>query len=184
MGKKCIDPGVRSNYDISKETNPSVKEKNDEKNLGSCKIQVFDFPSESKFPEERRSWIRSIPLSLKILLIASYKTPLVICVSVKHWPVGFEKIKGPKGRERPRDPPSIFEGVKKSLIPSASPSRRTTKRSLNDVRTHLGDVFPQLSVSDKISHEILARDLSSQECHNASVVSHRSCRYGLLGTIG
>ena len=150
-------------------TNPSVKDKYDEKNLGSCKIQVFGFPSESKFPEERRSWFMSIPLSLKILLIASYKTPLVICVCVKHWPVGFEKIKGPKSRERPSDPPSIFEGVKKCLIPSAAPSRQTTKRSLNDVRTHLEDKLPQFTVSDKISHEILVCDLSSQEFHNTSV---------------
>ena len=98
MGKKCIAPGCRSNYDISKATNPSVKEKNDEKNLGSRKIQVFDFPSESKFPEERKSWIRAIP-PITEDIINSYKAPPVICV--KHWPVGFEKIKGPKGRERP-----------------------------------------------------------------------------------
>ena len=112
-GKKCIAPGCRSNYDISKATNPSVKEKNDEKKkLGSRKIQVYGFPSESKFPEERKSWIRAILLITEDI-INSYKAPPAICD--KHWPVGFEKIKGPKGRERPRDSPSIFESVKKKV---------------------------------------------------------------------
>ena len=60
------------------------------------------------------------------------------------------------------------------MISSAAPSRRTTKRSLNDVRTYLEDELPQFTVSDKISHEILARDLSSHEFHNTSVVSYRS----------
>ena len=59
------------------------------------------------------------------------------------------------------------------MISSAAPSRRTTKRSLNDVRTHLEDELPQFAVSDKISHEIFARDLSSHEFHNTSVVSYR-----------
>ena len=66
-----------------------MKEKNDEKNLGSRKIQVFGFPSESKFLEKRKSWIRAIPLITEDIIINSYKAPPVICV--KHWPVGFEK---------------------------------------------------------------------------------------------
>ena len=45
---------------------------------------------------------------------------------------------------------------------------------MNDVRTHLEDELPQFTVSDKISHEILARDFSSHEFHNTSVVSYRS----------
>ena len=109
-GKKCIAGGCRSNYDISKATYPFVKEKNKEKNLDSREIQVCGFPSEHKFPEERKSLIRAIPF-IPEDIINSYKTPPVICV--KHLPVGFEKIKGSKGRERPRVPPSIFECVKK-----------------------------------------------------------------------
>ena len=60
------------------------------------------------------------------------------------------------------------------MIPSVAPSRRTTKRSLNYIKTHLEDELPQFTVSDKISHEILARDLSSHEFHNTSVVPYRS----------
>ena len=111
------------------------------------------------------------PSSLKILLIV-----------IKHhlWYASstdqkfFVKIKGPKGWERPRDPPSIFEGVEKSLIPSVALSRRTTKRSSNDVRTHLEDELPQFTVSDEISHEISARDLSSHEFYNTPVGSYHS----------
>ena len=100
-------------YDISKATNPSVKEKSDEKNLWTVvKFKLLASRQNLRFlkKENHGSWIRVIPLITEDI-INSYKAPPVICV--KHWPVGFEKIKSPKGRERPRDSPNIFEGVKK-----------------------------------------------------------------------
>ena len=96
MGRKCIIHGCKSINDIRKAANCKLKERNDAGN--NDRIPVFGFPSETKFPEERRRLIKVLPL-LDKNTINSYKTPPVICL--KHWPNYFENKKGLRGQERP-----------------------------------------------------------------------------------
>lgn len=171
MGKKCVVPACKSNYDKSTAKNCSLKDINNEKNQARNNIPVFGFPSKEKFPEERNAWVRAIPLVTEDV-VNNYKTPPVICI--KHWPDGFVKVKGLRGRERPRDPPSIFTGVQPSLIPTPAPMPRPNKRSSYDARTLLNDEFPVFKDADKMSYDSLVKNIASHNFINTTIVSYKS----------
>ena len=90
MGRKCVIIGCKSNFDASKAANCKLKERNDARNSDRNKTFVFEFSSETKFPEERRWWMKAIPL-FDQKTINSYETPPVVCA--KLWPNDFEKKK-------------------------------------------------------------------------------------------
>ena len=81
-----------------------------------------------KDPEERERRIKAIPRDN----VPKNSNNTVICV--KHFPVNFPVIKV-KGRERPRDPPSIFNDIPKSLIPKKPPEKRKTVKAASSIRT-------------------------------------------------
>ena len=113
MGRKCVIKGCKTNY---------LSLVNESKNDGLQKtIKTYSFPNKSKHQQERSRWIKSIPF-WKEDEIDKMSTP-VVCE--KHWPVGFAEKKGDRGRMRPVDPPSIFEGTNKSSIPTPPPKRAT-----------------------------------------------------------
>ena len=83
-------PGCRSNYDISKATNPSMKEKNDKKNWAVVKFKFLASRQILSFLKKENHGLEALersPLSLnRYIIINSYKAvkaPPVI--SVKHW---------------------------------------------------------------------------------------------------
>ena len=115
-----------STYDGSKAKEKGLKAKNDWKNIGRRKVPVFGLPSKEKQDDERKRWIKSIPYLTETVL-DKLKTDPVVCI--KHWPKDFAKVKAVNGKERPLDPPSIFEGVPKSEIPTPPPPQRPTNRS-------------------------------------------------------
>jgi len=117
MVKKCCVYGCSTNYLSQK------------KNSNDSKTSVYRFPRDE---EERTRWIRCIPNeNLKV------SSNTVVCEL--HWPINFEKIKV-KGRERPKNPPSIWPNVPLSQIPTSIPSIRSTKRASSSSRNNFDEI--------------------------------------------
>ena len=87
---------------------------------------MYRLPSD---PEERQRRIKAIPRDN-----IPDRPNTVVCV--KHFPPGFPVLKI-KGESRPRDPPSVFEHILKSLIPTPPPQMRPTKKAASSSRSDL-----------------------------------------------
>ena len=73
-------------------------------------------------------------------------------VCAKHFPPNFPVVKV-KGKERLKDPLSIFENLPKSLLPTPPPPKRLTTKATNSSR-RLSSEKDELSIlleADKIS---------------------------------
>ena len=81
--------------------------------LLSLQVTAYRLP---KHPEERQRWIKAIPRDN-----IPDREDTVVCAN--HFPVNFEVVKV-KGKERPNNPPSIFDNIKKSLIPTPPPAKQ------------------------------------------------------------
>ena len=101
MVKKCCVTACQGNYN--------------EKN----KVRVFRLPKDQ---DERERWLKVIPRA---------NTPnhsdTVVCE--RHFPPGYETV-FVMGKARPKDPPSIFNNLPSSVIPSPLPKARTTKKKI------------------------------------------------------
>ena len=124
MGKRCCIDGCK-------------KKKGEE-------ISVYRFPSKDDQPEERDRWINSVP---KVLLKREIGDETVLCR--RHWPEETEMIKC-FGKNRPVCPPSLFNGVAKSQLPTALPPLRTTSRCLAEERRGPVKTAAQLMAAFKI----------------------------------
>ena len=100
MGRKCCVLNCEGNYD---------KEN---------KAKTFRLPSAANDLAERNRWISNIPNKI----VESKNT--VVCEA--HWPVGYETVKL-RGKERPKDAPTIFTSIPKSMVPTPQPKQRPTK---------------------------------------------------------
>ena len=77
--------------------------------------------------EERQRWIKAVSRDY-----IPDSPNNVVCV--KHFPLGFPVSKI-KGKSRPRYPPSGFENIPKSLIPTPPPPKRPTKKGASSSRS-------------------------------------------------
>ena len=99
MVKHCLFPNCNTNY-VSR----------DGSRIGK-KVPIFRLP---KNEEECAWWIKAIPLRKTINSKTSF-----ICE--RHWPTGYAKI-SKKGRERPRDPPTVWPDNPDVVPPSERPT--------------------------------------------------------------
>ena len=76
--------------------------------------------------EERERWKKAIPRD-------NIPDSLETVVCEKHFPPGYATVKA-GGRERPKDPPSIFPGIPSSMIPTPPPVPRAAKRAFAAVK--------------------------------------------------
>ena len=89
----------------------------------AAKVSVHRFPKDE---ENCSKWISAIPqIGLKVT------KSTVVCK--KHWP-NSAKFKIVRGKECPIDPPSVFENVTKSCIPTNSAPPRLSTRALSSFR--------------------------------------------------
>ena len=123
MVRKCCVTGCKSNYLTEGE-----------------KVTVYRLPSNS---EERQRWIKAIPRDN-----VPDSPHTVVCA--KHFPPDFPVIKI-KGKSRPRDPPSIFENIPKSLIPTPAPPKRPTIKATSSSRSAKEDELSTFLMHDTIS---------------------------------
>ena len=104
----------------------------------------------------RAKWIKAVPY-LNEEKYNSYKCAPVLCV--KHWPDGFETTKSRNGKIRPLHPPTIFNGVPKSEIPTPGPKPRPTSRTSFEARTRQEDELNGFNETDTISFEKLTNEI-------------------------
>ena len=95
MVRKFCVTGCKSNYLSDKD-----------------KVTVYRLPFDS---EERQRWMKSIPRDI------TPDSPN-ISACVKYFLPGFPVLKM-KGKSRPRYPPSVFDSIPKSLIPTPPPPK-------------------------------------------------------------
>jgi len=72
----------------------------------------------------------------------------VVCE--RHWPKNYVTSRY-RGKDRPIDPPSIFDCVKPSLVPTPPPFPRQTKRTHAEERNILPDEIKIFNEKDKIT---------------------------------
>ena len=136
MAKKCSIPGCRSNYDPPKNSF----------SVSKAHVKVFRLP---KSTSELELWLHSIPFKNLNL-----HKDLVVCV--KHWPADFKTV-SLRGKERPRYPPSVWEGIPQSCIPLPPPPPRKTHRSSLTVRDAQLDEMEAFQELDKVDHRKIIR---------------------------
>ena len=75
-------------------------------------------------------------------MIAGSKLSLEIIVkdNEKHWPDGYETV-AVNGKVRPKDPPSVFPGVKPSQIPTPQPSLTTFEKT-SPIKSRWNTIIP------------------------------------------
>ena len=103
---------------------------------------TYRFPNEPGDEERRERWKQAIPRDN----IPDHKDT-VICH--RHWPEDARMVKV-RGKWKPYDPPSIFDCVIKSLIPTPTPPPRTTKRARTEVRSLQPDELSEWLEREKI----------------------------------
>ena len=106
MGCKCCVPLCRSKYDTSDKT-PTFRLLQD--------------------AEEKKRWSKAIPREN-----TQDTKNTVVCED--HWPYGYKKITV-RGKERPASPPTIFESIPPSVVPTPQPKPRTTICVLSSIRS-------------------------------------------------
>ena len=123
MPRKCCVPVCKSNYKTGKSA------------------ATFRFPSDE---EQIRLWKTAIPRNWD-------NTPItkntVVCE--RHWPPNYEKYRH-YGKERPVNPPCLFEGVPPSCITKVT-VKRPTQKSSRDVRSIIPDEMDTFTLSDTLS---------------------------------
>lgn len=134
MGRKCCVTGCNSNYSAVD------------------KVTVYRLPRDLA---ERERWIKAIPRD------NIPNTPNTV-VCIKHFPEDFETV-SVKGRLRPKDPPSIFPNVPKSLIPTPPPLPRSTTKSSSTVRCHQPDELDEFSKRDIVDFDTLCSSIPNRD---------------------
>ena len=114
MGRKCSVFGCSSKYDSKKFAESGEK------------TSVYSFPSDN---DECREWLRRLP---NIIHLENVTGNMGVCSL--HFPKNIPMRKV-GGRERPAVPPSIFNNVNESSIPSvAKTTPHPTKKAIREAR--------------------------------------------------
>ena len=120
----------------------------------SDKICMYCLPKDS---EERERWLKLIPRDN----IPQCKDT-VICE--KHWPINFEKVLV-YGKYRPAVPPTVFNCIPKSLVPTTISKNGVTQRAISS-RGNLAvdelDEFTKTDLVAKLDVEMLFREKLTQ----------------------
>ena len=118
---------------------------------------MYRLPDEKKFPKERADWI-SVLSKINANLNITHDT----AVCSKHWPPDKPTFLY-YGKERPVDPPSVFDPDKipASIVPSPpAPSRRTFRSSCQE-RNQQPDQLPDFEQIDRYDFQQLKNVLST-----------------------
>ena len=124
------------------------------------RVKVFRLPTDA---EEKSRWIKAIPRDN----IPNSKDT-VVCE--RHWPEHYPTVSTFGGKSRPANPPTIFECVSSSLIPTQTPVPRTTTRTCAEERNQLEEELSAFNDADRIpSFEDL------QHCADSSKSAYLYC---------
>lgn len=144
MGKTCCLASCKSNY------RSEVKTRTDDET-----ISVYRFPHAKRFPRERERWIE---VASKITKDLNVNDNTVICS--RHWPANAPMFNF-YGKDRPVNPPSIFEDIPPSIVPTPPPPARTTTRTSCHQRNQQEDEITAFRQRDRFTFESLKETLAS-----------------------
>ena len=156
MPRMCVVWGCKSNYRPPKSDNIHVDH-----------VTVFKLPGNT---EDRERWIKNIP---RTNMPSGCNT--VVCV--KHWPDNYPRKVVAGGSSRPINPPTVFNNVPQSQIPTPVSLPRLTKRSISAVRNvqpcqkkqHVQQVTVDCSeIHKRVHSEIAPRQVISY-IHNETI---------------
>ena len=119
---------------------------------------MYRLPKDS---EERERWFKSIP---RDNIPQSKDT--VVCE--KHWPRNFEKVLV-YGKYRPAVPPTVFNCIPKSLVPTTISKKKITKRAISSKRNLAVDdldEFTKTNLVAKFDAEVLLKKINSTLFHS------------------
>ena len=88
----------------------------------------------------------------------------------KHWPDNWQTISY-HGNIRPSDPPSVFNDIDKSCIPTAPSKGRKTKISSFTVRNTFPDQLQQFQENDLLKFEDANISSTSSTCTNTGTTA-------------
>ena len=132
MGRKFCVFGCRSGYDAKDKTS------------------VFRLP---KNKEERQRWLKALPRDN----VPDSKDTVV---SEKHWPKNYETVLH-YGKCRPLLPPTVFDCVPKSLVPTRGSSKRSTIKATSSQRIVEIDEKSEFLKADTIPVTSFAGDVNT-----------------------
>ena len=144
MALKCSVPNCKSNYASS-----------------NNKVPVCKLPQNN---EDKKKWIAAIPRAN--LVVSKYT---VVCR--KHWRENATFVLV-YGKQRPKDPPSVFPDIPASCLRLARKNiPRTTKRSLSTPREHAEDEMQIFLEQDKLDFGKII-DQAPEKLNGVTVYSH------------
>ena len=139
MGRSCCVTNCSSNYD--------------DNNYVPC----YRLPKDPKLLEV---WLKAIPRD---------NTPVtkntVVCI--KHWPPNFPTYSC-YGKLRPAEPPSIFENIPKSQIPTPPAMPRSTEKATAESRAVDIDEMIEFDKSDILTFENMCKEIDTQRFSSAT----------------
>ena len=106
------------------------------------KVSIYRIPGK-KLIEERQRWLKIIPRD-------DIPVGPNTFVCERHWPKDFETIIR-YGKTRPKHPPSIFNCVAASQVPTPPPPPRPTTKSLSSIRNTIPDELQSFLERDRLS---------------------------------
>ena len=140
MVKTCCLYDCKTNYRTERKDNEVVS--------------VDRFPNKKNM-EERQRWIDVVK---KINANLEIGDETVICS--RHWPKNCSMIRY-NGKERPSEPPSVFENIPKSIIPPPPPPPRSTQRTSCHERNRMEDELDSFYQLDTFNFQSLKEQLIS-----------------------
>ena len=115
-------------------------------------VRFYRLPSEK---EERKCWIKAIRNN-NIL-----DGPDTVAYE-RHFPRNCTKI-NVNGKDRSNEPPSIFENIPLSIVPTPLSKQRVTKRTSLSVRDQKEDELAQYIEHDRVAFEELCKDIHTRQ---------------------
>ena len=106
--------------------------------------RIFRLPRDKN---ELDVWKRAVPHGAFKKLPASLENVL-LCE--RHWPEDYDQV-SKNGKHRPKNPPTIFDGIAQSSIPTPAPLPRPSKNTLFGVRNVKKDQLDDFLQQDKLT---------------------------------
>ena len=134
MGRTCCVYDCNTNY----------KSEVKRRKVEAEDVHVYRLPNPKKFPKQHDDWVSVLT---KINANLNITNDTVVCS--KHWPPNKPTFTH-YGKERPVDPPSVFDKIPASIVPLPPPPNRRTFRSSCHEQNQQPDQLPVFEEIDRL----------------------------------
>ena len=145
MGRTCCVYDCNTNY----------KSEVKRRKVEAEDVHVYRLPNSKKFPKQHDDWVSVLT---KINANLNITNDTVVCS--KHWPANKPMFTH-YGKERPVDPPFVFDKIPTSIVPLPPLPNRRTFRSSCQERNQQPDQLPEFEEIDRYDFQQLKSVLST-----------------------